>query len=186
MSLTFLLLAVIPIIAFVVVDAFSGLKAGVVTAMVLAVLTFAANWYLVGAFEPSSVAEPALILILGLASLRFADPRYIRFQPVAVDVSAAIVLAYYQFFSVPLLQKYHPITMKLLGNDVPPEVRDVLQSADYFQRLGSMSHHLIYLALAHAALVGWVGLRMSNWWWLAARLAIYPMLIIFMIVEHLM
>ncbi len=181
MNATYFLLIVIPIIAFVAVDAFAGLRAGVISAMLLALIAFCANIYLIKTFEASSLIEPILILLLGWITLKFKDPRFIKFQPVITNGVFAVLLMYYQIFDTPFLQKYMP----LFSHTMPPETQGIIMSPQFLVCMGALSKHLIYLFIVHGALVTWAALRLSNWWWLAARLAGYPMMIALMIFEIL-
>jgi intracellular septation protein A len=172
MTLTYFLLLLVPIVAFVAVDAFAGLRAGVISAMILGILAFVANILITGIFEWSSAIEPTLIIALGLVTLQFKDARYFKFQPVVTNVALAILLLYYQLFDTPFLQKYMPLFSKAL----PPETHWLIENPKFLEAMGLLSLHLIYLFLLHAALVAWAALRANNWWWLAARLAGYPMM----------
>lgn len=62
MTLTFLLMTLLPIIAFAIADATAGLKTGVVLAIVLSIALCVANWLILGAFEPISLIEPVFLL----------------------------------------------------------------------------------------------------------------------------
>ncbi len=181
MTVSYVLLLIVPIVAFVIIDAFAGLRAGIITAMMLAIGVFFANQYIIGFFEWSSLLEPVLILILGGVTLRFKNDRFFKFQPVVTNAALAILLAYYQIFDTPFLQKYLP----LLSHTLPPESQSVLENPLFFDAMGNLSHHLIYFMLAHGLLMTWTALKTNNWWWLASRLAAYPLLFILMIVELL-
>lgn len=179
MNVTYFLLLVVPIVAFVAVDAFAGLRAGILSAMILGVGVFAANLYISSIFEWTSLIEPALILALGGITLRFKDPKYFKFQPAITNSIMAIVLAYYQTFDTPFLQKYIP----LFAHTVPPEARAHFENPLFILAMAPLSLHLIFLLVFHGALVTWVAIKLNNWWWLMARLAGYPLMFGLMIYD---
>jgi intracellular septation protein A len=179
--MSYFLMILIPLIAFVAIDAFAGLRAGVIAAMLLAVAVFGANLYITGFFEWSSLIEPVLILALGGITLRFKNPRFFKFQPVVTNGAVAILLAYYQIFDTPFLQKYLP----LMAHTLPPESQSILTNPLFIEAMGKLSHHLIYFMIAHGILMTWTALKTNNWWWLVSRLAAYPLLFVLMIFELL-
>ena len=179
MTLTYLVLLILPIVAFAIADTFAGLKWGIIAAISLAMLAFVAIFWLQGGFELSSTIEPILILVLGLAALRFNDSRWFKFQPVVANAAIAILLAYSQIFDTPLLVKYLPLMKTML----PPETQELVENPIFLKVMSNTSHHLIYFLIAHGLLVAWAAMRKSNWVWVIAKLAAYPLLIIFTIFE---
>lgn len=173
MNLTFLLMTIVPLIAFAIADAMAGLKTGVILAIVLSVLLFAANWILLGFFEPTSLIEPLFFLILGIISLRVKNSLYFKFQPVVVNVLSALLLAGFQIAGHPLLVRWAPAMDKIM----PPEQQGILTNPTILAKLSNVSHALIYVLLIHALWVGYVALKRSNWAWVTARLLGYPLLL---------
>lgn len=170
----FFMLTLVPIVGFVLADAFGGQKTGIVTAIVLSILMFFANWALLGQLELLSFIEPVFFIVLGLASLRLKNSLYFKFQPVAVNVLSAALLAGFQFAGTPLLVRWAPAMDKVM----PPELQGRLTHPLILDKLSLISHGLIYVLLAHALLVGWTALKKSNIAWAAARVAGYPILIV--------
>lgn len=173
MTLTFLLMTLLPIIAFAIADATAGLKTGVVLAIVLSIALCVANWLILGAFEPISLIEPVFFIVLGLISLRVKNSIYFKFQPVVVNVLSAVLLAGFQIAGQPFLVRWAPAMDKLM----PPEKQGILTSPAILEKLSLISHALIYVFLIHGAWVAWVALKKSNWAWVAVRLAGYPLLL---------
>ena len=173
MTLTFLLMTLLPIIAFAIADATAGLKTGVVLAIVLSIALCLANWLILGAFEPISLIEPVFFIVLGLISLRVKNSIYFKFQPVVVNVLSALLLAGFQIAGQPFLVRWAPAMDKLM----PTEKQGILTSPAILEKLSLISHALIYVFLIHGAWVAWVALKKSNWAWVAVRLAGYPLLL---------
>jgi intracellular septation protein len=173
MSLTFLLLALVPIIAFAIADAMAGLKTGVIVAVVLSVVLFVVNWMILGKFDPIGLIEPVFFIILGLISLHLKNGIWFKFQPVVVNVLSALLLAGFQIWSEPFLVRWAPAIDKLML----PERQGFLVSPPILDKLALISHVLIYVFILHAVWVGWAALKKSTWVWTAVRLAGYPLLL---------
>lgn len=173
MSLIFILMALIPIIAFAIADAMAGLKTGVILAIVLSILLFAANWAILGEFDPFSLIEPIFFIILGLASLKLKKSIYFKFQPVVVNVLSALLLAGFQIAGQPFFVRWAPAIDKLM----PSENQGIITSPPILAKLAVISNVLIYIFIIHAIWVAWVALKKSNWAWIAVRLAGYPLLL---------
>lgn len=173
MSLTFLLMALVPIIAFAIADALAGLKVGVIMAIALSIALFAAHWAMLGEFDPISLIEPVFFIVLGFVSLRFKKSLYFKFQPVVVNTLSALLLAGFQIAGNPFFVRWAPSFDKLM----PPESQGLLVSPPILNKLATLSHVLIYIFIVHAIWVGWVALKKSNWAWVGARLAGYPLIL---------
>jgi hypothetical protein len=170
----FFMLTLVPIIGFVLADALGGQKSGIVTAIVLSILMFFANWMLLGQLELLSFIEPVFFIVLGFASLHLKNSLYFKFQPVVVNVLSALLLAGFQIAGTPLLVRWAPAMDKVM----PPELQGRLTQPLILEKLSLISHGLIYILLAHALLVGWTALKKSNFTWALARVAGYPILIV--------
>jgi intracellular septation protein A len=170
----FLLLTLIPIAGFVLADMFGGQRTGIITAIALSIAMFFANWMLMGQIEPISLIEPVFFVILGLASLRMKNSIYFKFQPVVVNILSALLLAGFQVAGTPLLVRWAPAMDKVM----PAELQGRLTHPLIMAKLALISHGLIYILLAHAALVAWAALKKSNMSWAMARVAGYPILLI--------
>lgn len=173
MTLTFLLMAIVPIIAFAIADAMAGLKAGVVVAIVLSIALCIANTFVLGEFDPLSLIEPVFFIALGIISLRLKNSLYFKFQPVVVNVLSALLLAGFQIAGHPFLARWAPAMDKLM----PPENQGILTTPAMLSKLSHISHALVYVFLLHGAWVAWAALKKSNWAWVGARLAGYPLLL---------
>jgi len=173
MSLTLLLLALIPIFAFAIADAMAGLRTGVIVAIALSLGVFVAHWILLGKFDPISLIEPVFFVIFPLISLHLNNGIWFKFQPVVVNVLSALLLAGFQIWSVPFLVRWAPAMDKLMS----PEQQGFLVSPPILEKLSLISHILIYVLLLHAVWVGWAALKKSTWTWTAVRLAGYPLLL---------
>lgn len=170
-----LIAGVLPLVLFVLVDRFAGPKTAIWTAIVTSIAGYALFCVLTRNFDLTGLVEPVFIILMGGVSLRMQNPRLFKFQPAVVGVLIALVVAYFQYLGTPIALRVMPL--------LPEEVRDQLSQDPYPRILALFSGQMIWLFLLHAALMAYVALRSSNFWWLAARLAIYPMLMIAMIFD---
>ena len=173
-------LTLVPLILFVVVDLVWGMKAGIITACVMAVLLLLYFYGKTGQWDEFIVGETILILVLGGVSIKMRNSRYFKFQPVVLGIIFASVASWYQIFDEPILIKFIPTMIALV-----PQLEDQLTSPLVVKQFTSMSLIFIFLLLIHAALVTWVVLKKGNLSWIFARLAIYPMVLLAPIIQRL-
>ena len=101
--MNFILFGLLPLFAFVVIDSFLGLKAGLVAAIVLAVAESLYTIYEFGSLDALSVASLALVLAFGLLSFKSKNPIYMKLQPVFFGLSFGVVVLVLQIMGKPLL-----------------------------------------------------------------------------------
>lgn len=179
--LLLLLAGVLPLILFVVVDVFAGPKIAIWTAMITATAAFVLISLITQTWDPSTAIEPIFIVTMGLISLRLQDPRIFKFQPAIVGICVAFLLGYFQLFDKPIMVRYLPMMAKAL----PAEQQEIFSDPDFIRKLGLMSGHLAILAFLHAGVMAWVALRKSNLWWILARLAVYPAILILIVIDFI-
>lgn len=173
--------ALIPLVLFVLVDLKWGMRAGIVTACVMAVALIAYTWFRTGTIDQFLVGETVLIVVMGLVSLRLNESKFFKMQPVAVGVIFSSVILWYQFFDEPLLIKMLPTMYAMM-----PQLKEFYSSDHALQVLDRLSLVMAITLLVHAALVAWVALKKGNVAWIMARLAIYPMILIAAILSPLL
>jgi hypothetical protein len=170
MNLELWLLMLVPLIVFVVVELKWGAKAGAISAVGLAILLGIYWYFRFGTIDETLVAEVALIAVLGAISVRMNDGRWVKFQPVAMAAGFAAYCAYFQIIGDPIIIRWLPLMVKMA-----PQIEWMQTDPRAIYCLTGASHFFIWVFVAHGALVGFAALRFGSWWWLAARLMIYPM-----------
>lgn len=160
-----LLQGILPLLVFVIVDVFAGLKWGVIAAIVFAFGEVGLTYAMFGELDQTTVIAALLVTVLGWLSIKMNNPKFFKFQPVALSVLLAAILAYFQYFDVPLVLKYLDRHSVL----VPAEMRAMMGDPLMRKRMGDVCGDFIYLLLAHAAIVAYAALRMSNVMWLIMR-----------------
>lgn len=176
-----ILMGLIPLIIFVIVDLFAGLKWGVYAAVAFAVLECVWGYVQFHEFDPSSLVAAGLIIVLGFVSIRMNSSIYFKFQPVVLDLVFAAFFAYFQFFDTPFMLKYLPKIAPLF----PPEQQERLMSPFFQELFGRMSGDIVYVFLLHAILVAYVAVRHSNLVWLIVRgVMIYVLMFLMMFIDY--
>lgn len=165
MTWTLLIYGLVPLIAFVVVDLYAGIKWAVAAAVVLATLDVFATYYLSGTWDPGAIAAAVLITGLGIWTVRQNNPVYVKFQPVAVAAVFALLLIYFQFFGGGLVHRYLP----LLESSLPPEMQPMLADPEFVALLDRSVTGLIGVLIVHGLWVAYAALKMSNVGWLLVR-----------------
>lgn len=172
MTLTFALLGLLPLVAFVLFDWYLDAKKGIYAAIALSLLLLVAFYVIENRFDPAILIETALILLLGFIAIKMNNPLFFKFQPVVVGVCLALFLSYFQFFDQPYLVKLLPHVKTMM-----PQAQDALASPQMIGLLSRVSGQMIGLFLFHAGLVAIAASRGSNLVWVMTRIAIYPMMI---------
>ncbi len=177
-----LILGLLPLVAFVVIDSFLGLKAGLWAAVILAVGEALYTFFELGSLDWLSIASLVLVLVFGLLSFKSNNAIYMKLQPVFLGLSFGCIVLGLQAFGKPILllvmEKYSslvPADMHI--NTANPQVKKMLSNASFNLGVGF---------LVHAALVAYAAYRLSNWWWLFIRgIGLYVMMAICVLMARL-
>lgn len=165
MNISVLLFGVLPLVAFVIIDAFLGLKAGLIAAIMLALAEMLYSFYEFGGLDYISLISLILISVFAVFSLKSQKPIYMKLQPVFLGACFGVIFLAMQVIDKPLLivlfQKYE--------NLIPGDLRKNLNSPEAIFLLSRSSLLLGLGFLAHAGAVAYAALRMNNWWWLVIR-----------------
>ena len=173
MNSTTLLFGVLPLIAFVLIDSFAGLKAGIISALLFAVVEVAYSVVVYKKIDEITLGSLALVLIFGYLSYKSGSSFYFKIQPVVLGTIFGMIFLVMQFMDKPLLvvlvDKYQYM--------FPEQMRAQMNNPQYLQFLAKASSVLGWGFLLHAGLVGYSAVYWSNWWWLAIRgIGVYVMM----------
>lgn len=182
MSMTTLLFGVLPLVIFVLIDSFAGLKAGVISAVVFALLELAYTLYVYKTVDGITLGTLATVLIFGLLSYKTGSSLFFKLQPVVLGLFFGLVLLVMQFMGKPLL----PLLMEKYQYILPAEMRARTSDPLFIALLKQSSLTLGWGFLAHAGCVAYAVFYMSNWWWLAIRgIGVYVMMFAAMVAARL-
>ncbi|MFK7873050.1 MAG: hypothetical protein AB8C84_07755 [Oligoflexales bacterium] len=164
-----------PLILFVIVDVFWGMKAALVTAVIAAFAEALLSLILFG--EIDFLTATSILLVVGMAAVSWKTNSSLMFkmQPVLLGLLTGGVLLGTTLLGRPLLvealQKYGPI--------INPDFEAILQNPNFMIMI-ERSNWTVGIALwIHAGVVAWTALKYSNWIWLLTRgLGVYLAMII--------
>jgi intracellular septation protein A len=176
-----LLIGLLPLVLYVVIDWKYGLTAGIYAA--IAGVIVLGIWYYLkfGMIDELLVVEGILIVGMGLVTVRMKDSKFFKFQPVVMGTILTFYMIYCQLFAEPLFVRYAPMIGKML-----PEKAELFASPSYLAFLAVLSRDLIFLLAAHTMIMVYAALKLSNIKWMLLRTAIYPALLVFMVVEMIL
>jgi hypothetical protein len=178
MDLQFFFLGILPLLLFVVVDIKYGMKAGIVTAVVVALILGIWMYIKTGQVDPIAVFEIAFLIVLGAISVKLKNSKFFKFQPTIIGIMIALYIGYLQFFVEPILIHYRPMAVALR-----PEMEQLLMSPHMTTLFTIISLHLIPLFFIHALMCGYAALKLGNMAWIFTRILVYPMLIGVMLID---
>jgi intracellular septation protein len=181
MNASTLLFGILPLLAFVVIDCFAGLRSGVIAAVIFAVAEAAYTLWEFGTIDIISIGTLALVLVFGLTSYKLNNAIYIKLQPVFLGVLFGLALLVAQFLGKPLLvtmmDKYQAM--------LPEDMRSHLANPAVRITMAKLSGILGYGFIMHASLVAYAAFRMSTWWWLFMRgVGVYVMMALCVLVTR--
>ncbi|HXW53511.1 MAG TPA: septation protein IspZ [Myxococcota bacterium] len=175
MDVSTLFFGILPLLVFVVIDSFSGLRAGVVAAILFALGEAVYTLIVFQTIDNLTIGSTLLVLVFGVLSLKANNAIFLKLQPVVLGLILGVVLLVMQVLGTPLMvlmvEKYQYM--------VPEQYRAMVVNPVYLKMLARLSGVLGFGFLLHAALVAWSAFYTSKWWWIAFRgLGFYVMLML--------
>ncbi len=162
---TIFVYGLIPLIVFVLLDLFTNIKWAVFGAVAFAILDVFVTYFWFGFWDPGSIIAAVLFVILGFVTLKWQNPIFIKLQPTIMAAVLALLIGYFQFFSVPLVERYMPQLKEMAPPELVPFLSDPAFIAQYNQAVSGM----VFLFVIHAAWMAYAAFKQSNKTWLAVR-----------------
>jgi intracellular septation protein A len=175
MTLSVVLLGFLPLLIFVIIDSFAGLKAGIIAGVIFALAEISYSLIIHHSIDEFAAGSALLLIFFGFLSYKTSKDIYVKFQPVVVGVVSAVILLVMQLMDKPLLvllaQRYQDM--------FPENMRSILLEPANLILLSRLSLVLGWGLFIHAGVVAYAALRLNNWWWLFIRgIGVYIMLFI--------
>lgn len=164
-----LLMGIIPLLIFVIVDSFAGLKWALISTVVLAILECAFSIHYFGALDEVSIVSLLLVVVMAGMSYYRKSSTFLKFQPVVLGVFLSLVLLGTSLWGNPLLQAMFLKYGEHLPYPPGVSFAELKENTQYMLLLAETNFILGIALLIHAALVAFAALKLSNWWWIAVR-----------------
>ncbi len=165
MSWSTLLFGILPLIIFVLIDSFAGVKAGVMGAVFFALLEMVYTLVVYGKIDEITLGTFLLVVVFGVLSYRTDNPIFFKLQPVVFGVIVGVVLLVMQALDKPLLV----MLMEKYQYMFPEEARARMLDPFVVKQMARVSGILGWGFLLHAGIVGYAAFYMSSGWWLFIR-----------------
>ena len=173
MNLTTILFGVLPLVIFVLIDSFAGVKAGIISALVFALLELAYTLVMYKQVDGITLTSLGLVLVFGLLTYQTGNDIFFKVQPVLLGIFFGVALLVMQALGKPLLV----ILMEKYQYIIPESQRFMMLQPAFLNLLKKISLTLGWGFLLHAGLVWYAAFHLSNWWWLAIRgIGVYIMM----------
>lgn len=160
-----ILLGILPLIFFVIVDSFSGMKAALISAVILCLIEAIMSYYFFHELDLVTLFSFFLVLVLAGTSYYCKTSIFFKFQPVILSVTLGIWFIISYWMDNPLL-----LTMMIkYKNQMPAQLQENLQNPLYMKLLKIATHYCGFAFIAHGGVTAFAALKLSNWWWIAIR-----------------
>ena len=178
MNLTTFFMGIVPLIIFVLVDSFSGVKAGVIWALIFALAELVYTLIVYRTVDEITLISLGTVVVFGFLSYKTGSALFFKMQPVIFGVLFGVIMLVMQALGKPFLV----IIMEKYQYIMPSELRSRIGDPVFIKFLAKCSLTLGVGFILHAGLVAYAALKMSNWWWLGLRgLGVYVMMLFSML-----
>ncbi|MCB9061021.1 MAG: septation protein IspZ [Halobacteriovoraceae bacterium] len=168
MNYSVLLMGILPLLFFVIVDSFLGLKAGLFVAIAFAVAEAIYTYIVFGEIDSVTIFTLLTVFIFAWISFKKKSPIFIKMQPVIMSFILATVLITSFLMGKPLLyelmMKYKDQIIKAM-----PLFENNFGNPMYIVQLKISTCTLGVFLYLHAIVTAIAAFKMSNWWWIAIR-----------------
>lgn len=158
-------MGLVPLVIFVVIDSFAGLKAGIISALLFALLEAGYTYWTMHKLDEITMISLGLVAVFGYLSYYYENPLIFKLQPVILGVMIGLAFLIMQYLDKPLMVMMANKYRELL----PQPLQQNLANPFVLARLSKVSLYFGFGFLLHAGMVGYAAFWLSNWWWLAIR-----------------
>tara|TARA_R110000868_G_scaffold61524_1_gene186938 strand:+ start:48807 stop:49364 length:558 start_codon:yes stop_codon:yes gene_type:complete len=165
MTSTTWIIGILPLLAFVLIDSFFGLKKGLIAAVALALIEAIWTWVTFGELDQITLISLILITLMALAAWKKNSALLFKIQPSLVSLMMALWLMVSWSMDEPL---FVAMAIKYAAM-LPIEVQMRLKNPAYLQMLDLATLTTGIGLACHAAVTALAAYYLSNWWWIAVR-----------------
>jgi intracellular septation protein A len=175
MSSYALIAGLLPLVIFVIIDAFAGVKLAAMSALLLAIGEAIFTFFWIGEIDIVTGSGLILIAIMALMTIKKESPLFIKLQPVIFGIILGLALVISYAMDRPLLLEL----MVKYKDFLPDQVKPFINNPLYIEliKMGTLTSGVGLIL--HALLTCYAAFRMSNWWWIFIRgIGVYIFLIL--------
>tara|TARA_R110000868_G_scaffold180754_1_gene421401 strand:- start:121 stop:678 length:558 start_codon:yes stop_codon:yes gene_type:complete len=165
MSSSTWIIGILPLLAFVLIDSFFGLKKGLIAAVLLALLEALWTIYTFGELDQVTLISLFLITAMAFVAWKKNSPLLFKIQPSILSLIMAIWLIASWFMDDPL---FVAMALKYAAM-LPVEIQMRMKNPNYLAMLGLATMTTGVGLAFHALATAVAAFYLSNWWWLAVR-----------------
>ena len=170
-----ILMGILPLLAFVIIDSFFGIRAGLISALVLAVAEACFSYIYFGELDSITLASLFLVFLMGVVALKKESKMVFLFQPVILSAGLGFYLVISYLLGYPIIldfmlkyKSFFPVNFQEQLNY--EFVQNVFRALTYTSGIGF---------LLHALLNAFAALKLNKWWWIGIK-AIGPYVFFFL------
>lgn len=163
-----------PLVIFVVVDFYSGLRRGVLAAIITALSACVLLWLLTGAIDYEALGAVSVMCVLGWWTVRANKPIFFKLQPVFTGCAVVVYGAYMHIVDRPILVRAWPTIEKVM----PAGQFGFLDGSEGQAFLATLSLYVIVWTFLHSLLVAWAAIARGNLAWIIIKSAAIPFIFV--------
>lgn len=160
-----LFLGIVPLLVFVIVDSFAGLKAGLITALVLAVAEAIFSIVYLKRLDFVTLITLATVVIFIALSYKKQSVLWIKLQPSVMGAIIGLIFVISFLIDRPIL-----LEMALKYRDLLPTM--MKENVDHMGMQALLNYGTFSIGIGHfihAAVCAMAAFKMNNWWWIGIR-----------------
>ena len=160
-----LIIGILPLLAFVILDSFFGMKAGLIVAILLAAAETVFSYYYFGEIDSVTIASLVLVCLMAAVALAKNSRMVFLFQPVILSAGLGIYL-------LVSFMMGHPIFLEMAlkyQHLFPENIQQMLSIPKIREIYSNLSVTAGFGCILHAVLTAFAALRLNKWWWIAVR-----------------
>jgi len=167
----YLLLDILPFVAFILVKRWKSIKEGVIVSIVLAIPAVGFHIFVEQSTGPVLglvIVSLGLLVLMGWLSYKQDNDILFKFQPVIVGGVLGLILlvAFYGFDYAVMKELVNEVS-----NQLPLEIQAQFNTPQMQQAMYHFSRNMGYGFLILSGLIAFAALKLGDWWWLIFRVA---------------
>ena len=165
MNVWMILGGLLPLVLFVIVDSFCGLRKGIIAAAIAAIFELILSLVMFNTVDALTIGSLLLVVVMGIAAWKMNSATVFKMQPVVVGMVISCILVGSYWLDRPVLTLLFVKYKDLMPKQIAAQVTNPI-----FLKLFNLSTLYCGMAIfAQTALVAWAALMLNNWWWIAFR-----------------